>query len=314
MLIDVSKMSQKSRLDLVTVGHFAIDTITTPRATVPKRALGGSPTYVSVAAAKMGAKVSVVSKVGGDFPDEYLEWLRVNDVGVSGLGKLRNAATTRFALDYDRSWERKLRLERQAPPILVKDVPQGLRSRAVHIAPIANEVSDDVVFRLRRVCRVLSLDPQGFVRSFDGRGNVSLKRWRAVDVLSKVDVFKSAVKELRAMTGKSEVREAVKEVADCGVRVVVVTSGLKGSTLYFEDGFYDIPAWESRVVVDPTGAGDSFVGGFLAEYLTCKDVVWCCCVGSAAASFVVEGFGPERFGERDEVYERARQIYGKVAR
>lgn len=314
MLIDVSKMRQKSRIDLVTVGHLAVDMITTPTAAVPKQALGGSPTYVSVAAVKLGAKVSVISKVGGDFPQEYMEWLRTNDVGVSGLGEVRDAASTRFVLGYDERWERKLRLERRAPPILVTDVPQGFRSRAVHVAPIAGEVSPDVVLRLRRVCKVLSLDPQGFVRSFDEKGNVSLKRWRAADVLSKVNVFKSTARELRAVTGKSELKEAAKEIADCGVKVVVVTRGLKGSTLYSDEEFYDIPACEPKVVVDPTGAGDSFVGGFLAEYLTSKDAVWCGCVGSAAASFVVEGFGPERFGERDEVYERAREIYEKVSR
>ena len=313
MLIDVSKMRQKSRIDLVTVGHLAVDTITTPTAAVPRQALGGSPTYVSVAAAKLGAKVSVISKVGGDFPDEYLEWLRANDVGVSGLSKVRDAVSTRFALSYDKSWERKLRLGGRAPPILVTDVPQGFRSRAVHVAPIAGEVSNDVVLRLHRVCKVLSLDPQGFVRSFDRKGNVSLKTWNAGDVLSKVDVFKSTVKEIEAVTGKSVVEDAVREVSGCGVRVVVVTSGLRGSMLFFDEGFYDIPACEPKAVVDPTGAGDVFVGGFLAEYLTCKDAVWCGCVGSAAASFVVEGFGPERFGERDEVYERARQIYGKVS-
>ena len=260
----------------------------------------------------MGAKVAVVSRVGDDFPEEYLEWLRANGVGVSGLSKVRDAVSTRFALNYDRSWERKLRSVRRAPSILVGDVPEGFRSRAVHVGPIAGEVSADVVLRLHRLCKVLSLDPQGFVRSFDKRGNVSLKKWNAADVLSKVTVFKSTVKELGAVTGKSDLREAVREIAGCGVRVVIVTRGLMGSTLYCDGEVHEIPAYESRVV-DPTGAGDLFVGGFLAEYLTTKDVVWCGCVGSAAASFVVEGFGPERFGERDEVYERARLIYGKVA-
>jgi sugar/nucleoside kinase (ribokinase family) len=311
MLIDVSKMRQRSRIDLVTVGHLAVDTITTPTAAVPRQALGGSPTYVSLAAAKLGAKVSIISKVGGDFPEEYLEWLRGSGVGVLGL--VRGGVSTRFALDYGKRWERRLRLVSRAPSILVSDVPQR-KSRAVHVGPIVGEVSADVVLRLRRMGKVLSLDPQGFVRSFDGKGNVSLKRWNAADVLSKVTVFKSTVEELGVVTGKSDLREGVREVAGCGVRVVVVTRGLRGSTLYFDEVFYEIPACKPRVVVDPTGAGDVFVGGFLAEYLACTDPVWCGCVGSAAASFVVEGFGPERFGERDEVYERARQIYGKVTR
>jgi sugar/nucleoside kinase (ribokinase family) len=63
--------------------------------------------------------------------------------------------------------------------------------------------------------------------------------------------------------------------------------------------------------LDPTGAGDVFIGAFLAEYIRTKDPVWCACVGSASASFVVEGIGPERFGERQETYERAKEIYEK---
>jgi sugar/nucleoside kinase (ribokinase family) len=64
--------------------------------------------------------------------------------------------------------------------------------------------------------------------------------------------------------------------------------------------------------VDPTGAGDAYMGPFLAEYGQGKNVLWCACVGSAASSFVIEGIGSEKFGERHEVYERARKIYDKI--
>jgi len=92
----------------------------------------------------------------------------------------------------------------------------------------------------------------------------------------------------------------------------VVTRCIKGSTLLFENQFYDVPAGKSKIVVDPTGAGDAYIGGFLAEYVRNKDVLWCACVGSATASFVVEAVGPSRFGEKHEVYERAQRIYEKV--
>lgn len=75
------------------------------------------------------------------------------------------------------------------------------------------------------------------------------------------------------------------------------------------DAFYHVPACKPRIVRDPTGAGDAFAGAFLAEYLRGTEPVWCCCVGSAAASFVVEEVGPHRFGEKKEVYDRARKIY-----
>ena len=67
----------------------------------------------------------------------------------------------------------------------------------------------------------------------------------------------------------------------------------------------------SQVLVDPTGAGDVFIGGFLTEYLRQKESIWCACVGSAAASVVVEGLGPTYFGTKDEIYPRAKVLYEK---
>ncbi len=304
-------MRQINRFDLVTVGHFAIDTIQSPKITRPRATLGGPTTYVSAAAAKLGAKVSIISKVGHDFPNEYLEWLQNNNIDLIGLKRVPNASTTRFVLEY-KNWKRKLRLEAHAPPISPIDISKSLHSEIVHVAPIANEISRMVVAKLRKLAKVLSLDPQGFVRSFDKKGNVGLKRWREPEVLAQIDVFKSAIEEIQAITGAYDLKSAMKRIADYGIRSVIVTKGNKGATLLCDKHFYDIPASKSKLVVDPTGAGDAFIGAFLAEHLQVKDALWCACVGSAAASFVVEVIGPERFGERHEVYERAQGIYGKT--
>jgi len=304
-------MSKANVFDLVTVGHFAIDTIVSSRKMDSKTALGGPPTYVSVAAAKMGAKVSVISKVGDDFPKEYLTWLKNNKVGLSGLKHVSNACTTRYVLEY-KNWERQLRLTSQAPSISPADIPRSLQSSTVHVAPIANEVSDEVISKLRKSAKVLSLDPQGFVRSFDKKGNVGVKKWRNPEALGQIDVFKSAIHEIQAVTGIQDLKPAMKKIIDYGPRIAIVTGGMRGSTLLFENQFYNIPVCKSKIVVDPTGAGDAYVGGFLAEYVWGKDVLWCACVGSAAASFVVEAVGPVRFGEKHEVYERAKGIYEKV--
>lgn len=311
MLIDVSKMSKANVFDLVTVGHFAIDTIISSKITDPQIALGGPPTYVSVAAAKMGVRVSVISKVGGDFPEKYHVWLQENDVDLSGIKLVSNACTTRYVLEY-KNWERRLRLETKAPPILTVDIPDSLRSAVVHVAPIADEISDGVMSKLRKSAKVLSLDPQGFVRSFDKKGNVGVKKWRHPEALGQVDVFKSAIREIQAVTGIQEVKPAMKKIIDYGPRIVIVTRGMKGSTLLFENQFYNIPVCKSKIVADPTGAGDAYVGGFLAEYVSSKDVIWCACAGSAAASFVVEAVGSVRFGQKHEVYERAEGIYKKI--
>jgi len=297
--------------DLVTVGHFAIDYIHSPKMVSPKPTLGGPPTYVSLAAAKLGARVSVISKVGEDFSKDYVKWLRNNKIDLSGLKRVKGASTTQFAIKYQRGWKRKLQLRARAPPITVDDLPDSLKARAVHVAPIANELSKELVTQLRKVTSILSLDPQGFVRGFDKKGNVSLKDWEGQSVMEQVDVYKSSQSEIEAVTGKSNLHQAVRRISDYGVKIVIVTRGMRGSAVFVDKAFYNIPACASKIVLDPTGAGDAFIGAFLAEYLRGKEVLWCACVGSASASFVVEGVGPERFGEREETYERAREIYEK---
>jgi sugar/nucleoside kinase (ribokinase family) len=312
MLIDVSKMSHENTFDLTTVGHFAIDTILSQKIKQSKPTLGGPATYVSVAAAKLGAKVSVISKVGGDFRDEYLTWLRNNKVDVSGLKQVQQASTTRYALEYV-DWERKLLLQAKAPPISLMDIPRSLSSAVIHVAPIANEIPNEIIPKLRRSADILSLDPQGFLRSFDEKGNVSLRQWQDSEVLAQVDILKSTVDEVKVMTKARDLDSAMRQISDHGIKIVIVTMGIGGSRIFFDNEFYDIPASRSKIV-DPTGAGDAYIGAFLAEYVQGKDVLWCGSVGSSAASFVVAGVGPERFGEKDEVYQRAQTIYEKVTR
>ena len=297
--------------DVVTVGHFAIDTIHLPSLALPKQALGGPPTYVSVAAAKLGAKVSVVSKVGEDFSNNYIEWLKNNRVDLSGLRQIKGASTTQFIIKYRKNGSRKMQLKAKAPSIIADDLSSNFQAKAVHVAPIAGELSEETVTELRKAAGILSLDPQGFVRSFDAEGNVSLKRWEARAVLEQANVFKSSLNELEAITRTNELTVAMRKISDYGVKVVIVTRGKRGSTLLFDGKVFNVSAYKSKCIIDPTGAGDAFSGAFLAEYVRRKDPLWCVCVGSASASFVIEGIGSERFGEREETYERAREIYEK---
>jgi sugar/nucleoside kinase (ribokinase family) len=296
--------------DLATVGHFAIDLISSPRLVAPKHVLGGPPTYVSLAAKKLGARVSVISKVGEDFPKEYFTWLKSNSVDLSGLKMIKGAFTTRFALKYKGN-ERQLQLQSQAPPISLKDIPNSLRARIIHVAPIVDELSYDAICELRTMTDALSLDPQGFVREFDQKGKGHLKKWADPRVLELVDLYKSSLNEIKVVTGLADLKLAMKKIQSYGARIVVVTKGMEGSTLLFEGMFYEVPACEPRVIRDFTGAGDAYIGAFLAEFIQEKDVSWCSCVGSAVASFVIEGVGPAVFGEKKEIYKRAAGIYEK---
>lgn len=311
ILLHSDKKSCLLVFDLVTVGHFAIDTKCSPSMEFPKQALGGPPTYVSVAAAKLGAKVSVVSKVGEDFSNSYVEWLKNNGIDLSGLKRIKGDPTTQFIIKYQKNGSRKLQLKARAPSIFVNDLPENLHAKAVHIAPIAGELPEKTVTELRKDASILSLDPQGFVRSFDSKGNVSLRHWKGRAVLEQADLFKSSLNEIEIIAGTNKLKVAMRKISEYGVKVVIVTLGKKGCTLFFDGKFSSIPAYRSERVVDPTGAGDAFSGAFLAEYVRRKDPVWCACVGSASASFVIEGIGHQRFGEKEETYERATEIYEK---
>ena len=298
--------------DVAVVGHFAIDTINLPSRASPFVVLGGSVTYVSFVAKRLDSSVSVISKVGGDFPEAYMWWLREEGIDLSSVTKLADEQTTRFELGYSKDLSnRTLKLGSKAPPLNVSDLPRSLRAKAVHVAPIAGEISYKVVKKLKRCAEVLSLDPQGLLRKIDKTGNVTAGSRVDKRLFSLVNVYKSSLDEITALTGHSDLKSAVNAVHDFGVKTVIVTLGAKGAVLSVEKTLYNIPACNSRVLVDPTGAGDAFIGGFLTEYIRQKDAYWCACVGSAAASLLIEGIGPTFFGEKEEIYQRARDIYEK---
>jgi sugar/nucleoside kinase (ribokinase family) len=298
--------------DVTVVGHFSIDSIILPNRSHPLVILGGSVTYVSLVTRRLDGTVSIISKVGGDFPEAYLWWLRQEGIDLSSVVRLETEQTTRFELGYSKDLSnRTLRLKSRASPINLTDLPNSLRARAIHIAPIAGEISYEVVEQLKHCADVLSFDPQGLLRSFDEAGNVTCCSLVDKRLLSLTDVYKSSQDEISALTGQSDLNSAIRAVHDFGVETVLVTLGVEGAVISVENALYNIPACNSVAVIDPTGAGDVFIGGFLTEHISQKDPLWCACVGSAAASLVVEGIGPTFFGDKEEIYRRARSIYEK---
>ena len=298
--------------DLIVCGHFAIDRIKTAKAVETIVRLGGPPFYSAVAASRLDAKVSVLSKVGCDFSKEFLELLTKEGIDVSFIKMVENAKTTWFYIEY-LDGKRKLRLEALGPKIYSEDIPTNVKAKAVHIAPIANEISPEIFSNIKRIGELVCLDPQGYTRSFDEKGNVSLKPWKNEEILRQLTVFKSNIDEIMCITGTSNLYSAMKQMANYGVKVVIVTMGAEGTALLFNGNFYKIPSFPVGRVVDPTGAGDVFIGAYLAEYVKGEEPVWCACVGSAAASFTIEKTGLLRFGFKNEIYERAAEIYEKVS-
>jgi sugar/nucleoside kinase (ribokinase family) len=298
--------------DIAVVGHLSIDTIRLPSRTTPFVILGGAATYTSFSAKHLDATAAVISKVGGDFPEAYLWWMRQEGIDVSGVTKLTSEPTTCFELTYSKDLsERTLKLKNKGPTLSPEDVPKDFRAKAVHIAPIANETPYEVVEHLKGCADVLSLDPQGLLRSFDEKGNVCDNAIVDPRIFSLINIYKSSQNEIYALTGEPELKPAIKAIHDVGVETVIVTLGAKGSVLSVEGTQYNIEACPSQVFVDPTGAGDVFIGAFLTEYLRQKESLWCASVGSAAASCVVEGLGPTYFGKKEEIYRRATSLYEK---
>ncbi len=298
--------------DVVSVGHFSIDSINLPNRQLPYIILGGSVAYVSLSAKRLGANVSIISKVGGDFPEAYLWWLSQEGIDVSKVAKIKQEKTTRFELKYSGDLSnRAMRLVSKAPSIEARDLSSSLEAKAVHLAPIANEISYEVAEKLAKSADVLSLDPQGLVRVFDENGFVVNEILKDKHILELIDVYKSSRDEIEAATGMADLQSAIKVVHDFGVEIVIITMGMKGAVLSIGGAVYEIPACTPNKLVDPTGAGDAFIGGFLAEYVRGKEALWCACVGSAAASTVVEGVGPTFLGDKNEIYRRASVLYEK---
>jgi len=149
------------------------------------------------------------------------------------------------------------------------------------------------------------------LRTFDEAGNVYCCAPTDRRLLSLVNVYKSSLDEITALTGETDIKPALKAIHDFGVETVIITMGAKGAVLSVAETLYNIPACTGKPIVDPTGAGDVFIGAFLTEYTRAKDSLWCACVGSAAASVVVEGLGATSIGEKEEIYRRAEAIYEK---
>jgi cytidine kinase len=297
--------------DLSVVGHFSIDSISLPTNRTSYTSLGGAVTFVSLVSRCLGAKTSIISKIGEDFPEEYLKELQDEGIDLSGVKRIPGETSTRFALEYDETQNRRLKLISKAPPITVEDLPVSLNAKIVHVAPIAGEVQCDVVRQLRNAAGVLSLDPQGLLRSFDKKGYISYRSPIDRQLFSLVNVYKSSQDEIFAVTGKTDLKSSVEAIHTLGVNIVIVTQGPSGSTISFGGKNYKIPAYPCRRIVDPTGAGDVFIGAFLAEYLRQEDLLWCASVGSAAASLVVESLGSTFLGSKQEIYKRAETIYEK---
>lgn len=250
---------------------------------------GGTATYTSLAAKKLGMSVGIVSKVGKDYKYHRL----LKGIDVSGVG-LQEKTTTFF--DTIRNSRRRERVANIGEKLLAKDFPDKfLDADAIHIGPVIDEIDFDLVKYVRENSSALiTMDIQGFVRK-SVNGKVVPKKFD-FSALKHADAIHCSEDDL-AGTGIRPGHLAKK------CKLVILTNGYKGSIIIGENKSIQIPAFKTKTT-DITGAGDTYMAGFVKKFLQSNDVKESGIFGGAVASFCVEGLGISGLKDEKHVIKR----------
>ena len=296
--------------DILVVGSVALDSIRTPFGEV-EEALGGSASYFSLSACHF-APVKIVAVVGDDFPPPHRELFERRGVDLTGL---ETAAGRTFRwrgeyavdLGHARTIETQLNVFSSFHPRLER---HHRRSAFVFLANIDPELQLEVLGQMERPRLVVS-DTMNYW--------IARKPDRVIDVLRKVDVALLNEEEARALSGESQLVRAAGTLLEAGARAVIVKKGEHGALYRSRDELFITPAYPVAGLSDPTGAGDSFAGGFLGWLARCgrldgsslRQALAC---GAAMASLAIEAFSPERLAvaERGEITSRVEALHRMV--
>jgi sugar/nucleoside kinase (ribokinase family) len=277
--------------DLVVVGSVALDTVTTPFGKVTE-ALGGSATYFSYAASFF-APVRVVAAVGQDFPREHLDLLLRRGVDIAALSVLPDEKTFRWTGEYgfDLNEARTLDTQLNAFAAFKPELASGHRDAPFLF--LAN-IDPDLQREVRRQMTsplLTALDTMNFW--------IEGKRDALLEVLREVDVLLINEAEARMLAREPNLVKAARSIIELGPRVVVIKRGEYGALMVSDGEFFFAPAYPLESVFDPTGAGDTFAGGFMG-YLAQRGLTDRASVrravvfGAVMASFAVEDFSLDR--------------------
>jgi sugar/nucleoside kinase (ribokinase family) len=295
---------------IAVVGHLTIDEIEVEGESYGS--MGGTTCYASLAARALGTDVKIFTRIGGDFPKEYLDVLEDAGVDLSGVVVGENERSTRFRLIYMRD-QRRLRLLSRAGDIEFGEAAGELRSfDAVYLGPVAWEIDTASIGKLSSRIRELALDPQGLIRVTDEMGFIKLRRMGLE--IPGLWILRISREEAEVLTGSTDPIEMLGRLRRIGAEITILTLGRLGGIIARGPEAIRIPCYETHVA-DSTGAGDVFGGAFIASYLDRRDLWWAAAMASAMASIVVEGPGFKPLtspGVRDEAERRAEKIYGQI--
>ena len=290
---------------LLTVGSVAFDAIETPFGKTEK-IVGGAGTYISISASYFAKNQKIVSVVGDDFPQTTLDDLKNRGIDIEGLqikkgektffwsGKYHNDMNSRDTLVTE------LNVLENFDPIM-PDSYQG--AEYLMLGNLAPTVQRQVIERLEERPKLIAMDTMNFWM------DIMMDEVKAT--IKLVDVLIINDEEARQLSGEYSLRRAAKVIMNMGPSFLVIKKGEHGALLFNKEQVFFAPALPLEEVFDPTGAGDTFAGGFMGFIAKTDDISFenmkrGIIAGSAMASFCVELFGTERIESltQTEIYER----------
>jgi sugar/nucleoside kinase (ribokinase family) len=294
---------------LLIVGTVAFDAIETPFGKTDK-ILGGAATYISLSAAQFGVESGIVSVVGGDFPKEYLKKLNDRNINTDGIEIVEDGKTF--------FWKGKYHNDLNSRDTLITDlnvladfnpvVPEKfIQPEFLMLGNLHPSVQMAVINQIPVRPKLVVLDTMNFWMD---------NTWdELMNVIAKIDVITINDEEARQLSGEYSLVKAAQKIYEMGPKYVVIKKGEHGALLFHEDNVFFAPALPLEEVFDPTGAGDTFAGGFIGFMAKSEDISFenmkrGVIAGSNLASFCVEKFGTERMESltHNEIQERLLQF------
>ncbi len=280
-------------MSLLTVGSVAFDAIETPFGKTDK-IIGGAGTYIALAAAFYNNEQNIVSVVGEDFPQDMLDQLKNRNVNIEGL-QIKKGEKTFF-------WSGKYHNDMNSRDTLVTELnvlehfdpiipPSYQGADYLLLGNLSPQVQAQVIERLTERPKLIAMDTMNFWMDI---AMDDLKK-----TISMVDILIINDEEARQLSGEYSLVKASKVIRAMGPKYLIIKKGEHGALLFHGDSVFFAPALPLEEVFDPTGAGDTFAGGFMGYLASTDDISFdnmkrAIINGSALASFCVEKFGTER--------------------
>jgi sugar/nucleoside kinase (ribokinase family) len=294
---------------LLIVGTVAFDAIETPFGKTNK-ILGGAATYIGLSASHFNLKSGIVSVVGEDFPQEYLDLLIARNIDISGIEIVKGGKTFFWSGKYhnDLNSRDTLITELNVLADFNPVVPQDFKDAdVVMLGNLHPLVQTGVLNQMISTPKLVVLDTMNFW--------MDCALPELLDVIKRVDVITINDEEARQLSGEYSLVKAAAKIHKMGPKYVVIKKGEHGALLFHDKEVFFAPALPLEEVFDPTGAGDTFAGGFSgyitqSENISFNNLKNAIIHGSNLASFCVEKFGTERMEslQKEEVQERLKQF------